>query len=46
MTEQEFLDINLLENCFEFARDIWKLIGKKPYLHAHNRFFGAGHAGA
>ena len=29
-----------------FARDIWKLTGKKPYLHAHNRFFGAGHAGA
>lgn len=39
-------DIILLENCFEFARDIWKLTGKKPYLHAHNRFFGAGHAGA
>ena len=30
----------LLENCFEFARDLSRATKKPLILHAHNRFFG------
>jgi spore coat protein SA len=39
LSDMEFDEI-LLENCFEFARPIYKLTSIKPIFHAHNCFFG------
>ncbi len=32
----------ILENCFEYAHDVYRKTKIKPILHAHSRFFGEG----
>ncbi len=32
----------ILENCFEYAHDVYRKTKIKPILHAHSRFFGDG----
>lgn len=43
----EAFDEILLENCFELARPLYKIFGKKQMiLHAYGRFFGEEHPDA